>query len=1050
MRMPEVSDVTFSVSGAQDLAGNAVTPLVDESTDVVTVLDMATPDAPTIDGVTTTTALGDEDGILNDATPIVAISAEAGSTVNVFVDGVLVGTAVETATPGSFTFEDVDLLADGTYSITATSTDAAGNVSDPSAGVSVEIDLTSPEVYQFSFDGHTTTVTAAGDVATGGLSEIDDEATGEGTDQILITWRSVVRRFARGAKPYCDRSLDVADVDVGGNFGPNVVAADVLTPVAVSNATATITNGGNAVVLSAADQLIVDALAASSNITFGASASADDATPQIGFTYAATQDLDFLSAGDTLSITYMMSVSDGTESADAVPVVIEITGTNDAPVLSLSGMGDSASGTVTEPGIVGPNMAISGTLTASGSISVSDVDNAHSEANDTWSVDGMGAGTYGTLTVSQQGVWTYTLDPSAAQILDEGDTPTEIFTVRVVDAFGAADTQTVSILVNGTNDAPELTVVTASGTVTEAGAAASGTAVASVNGSPVTTTVANGTPSQASGIYGDLSLNSSGAWEYQLNNTAADVLDVEDSSVQETFKIRVADNQGGYSEEVVTVTIVGSNDGPVANADSGATDQNTAILLDVLANDTDIDADDGSCEFHIGFLGATDADERTISETDGSLFTSGTLTVSDLDTSNEVTVSSSYAGAIGNVRNLNAAQLDGISTAGATFDYLQAGESLTLAYTVVANDGVGNSAPQTVSVTIDGTNDAAILTSYSSSGTITEQIVPPLIMGPGIMAAGLVLSSSGSFNFTDVDHLDTHTISASMTSTSRDMGTGAELGTLTPQLNADSTGSLIGQASWSFEVNNDAIKFLREGEVITQTYAVVLSDGTTADDQTHTVQVTLTGTNDAPIVAVTEGESGSANLVEDSAASLTASGSLDFSDVDLADTLTSSVSLPSVSTTAGPIPMGLGVALSSALTITDLGTLTGSSGTIAWNFALDDTLTQYLAAGETVTAVYTVFVTDDSGTMTSQDSEQITVQITGTNDAPVIAASDTAGLTEDTPLVTSGTLSVSDVDTSNLVTVSANFDCCGVRDQSECADCGRFERDVQRYIGHID
>ena len=43
----------------------------------------------------------------------------------------------------------------------------------------------------------------------------------------------------------------------------------------------------------------------------------------------------------------------------------------------------------------------------------------------------------------------------------------------------------------------------------------------------------------------------------------------------------------------VSWTVTGTNDTPVAVADSGATTENLALTVDVLANDTD--ADDGAC-----------------------------------------------------------------------------------------------------------------------------------------------------------------------------------------------------------------------------------------------------------------------------------------------------------------------------------------------------------------------------------------------------------------------------------------------------------------------
>ena len=59
-------------------------------------------------------------------------------------------------------------------------------------------------------------------------------------------------------------------------------------------------------------------------------------------------------------------------------------------------------------------------------------------------------------------------------------------------------------------------------------------------------------------------------------------------------------------------------------------------------------------------------------------------------------------------------------------------------------------------------------------------------------------------------------------------------------------------------------------------------------------------------------------------------------------------------------------------------------------------LTQYLAAGETVTVTYTITVTDDSGTGNNSTTQDVTIVITGTNDAPAITVVDVDGaVTED-------------------------------------------------------
>ncbi|WP_296062947.1 Ig-like domain-containing protein [uncultured Amphritea sp.] len=62
----------------------------------------------------------------------------------------------------------------------------------------------------------------------------------------------------------------------------------------------------------------------------------------------------------------------------------------------------------------------------------------------------------------------------------------------------------------------------------------------------------------------------------------------------EVFSYNVSDNQGGSASASVSVTVktaVTANSAPVANNDSAATDMDTAVLIPVLANDSDPDGD---------------------------------------------------------------------------------------------------------------------------------------------------------------------------------------------------------------------------------------------------------------------------------------------------------------------------------------------------------------------------------------------------------------------------------------------------------------------------
>jgi PhoPQ-activated pathogenicity-related protein len=84
----------------------------------------------------------DTDNITNDDTPTIDVTAELGSTVTLFVDGSPVGQ--QTAGPvAQFTLGS---LGDGTYSVTASAVDGAGNVSSLSGAMSLTIQTVAPNV----------------------------------------------------------------------------------------------------------------------------------------------------------------------------------------------------------------------------------------------------------------------------------------------------------------------------------------------------------------------------------------------------------------------------------------------------------------------------------------------------------------------------------------------------------------------------------------------------------------------------------------------------------------------------------------------------------------------------------------------------------------------------------------------------------------------------------------------------------------------------------------------------------------------------------------
>src|SRR5207247_1869689 len=178
------------------------------------------------------------------------------------------------------------------------------------------------------------------------------------------------------------------------------------------------------------------------------------------------------------------------------------------------------------------------------------------------------------------------------------------------------------------------------------------------------------------------------------------------------------------------------------------------------------------------------------------------------------------------------------------------------------------------------------------------------------------------------------------------------------------------------------------GEKLTLAYDVTINDGHADGIATQRVTITITGTNDAPVItsaaqsgAVSEGDDGS---------SQSASGQVTFSDVDTSDTHIFSLSSAAAYGSASVAQDG------------------------SWHYTVSDAgAVDALAAGETLSDTFTVKVADNQGGFASQD---VKITISGTNDAPVT----TSAAYPDTTLYrsdgssqsASGQVTFSDVDTS--------------------------------------
>ncbi|MES0813180.1 VCBS domain-containing protein, partial [Roseibium sp. SCPC15] len=149
-----------------------------------------------------------------------------------------------------------------------------------------------------------------------------------------------------------------------------------------------------------------------------------------------------------------------------------------------------------------------------GNLSVSDADAVD---NPSFTPQESTVGTYGTFEVNAAGLWTYTLDNAAAQVLAGGEEFEEVFTVEATTEDGEVVTQDVTITVTGEEDGPVISG-TSEGEVDEDAEilTTSGTlSVSDADGNDDPTF----TPQEGTaGTYGTFEVNAAGLWTYTLDN----------------------------------------------------------------------------------------------------------------------------------------------------------------------------------------------------------------------------------------------------------------------------------------------------------------------------------------------------------------------------------------------------------------------------------------------------------------------------------------------------------------------------------------------------
>ena len=660
-----------------------------------------------------------------------------------------------------------------------------------------------------------------------------------------------------------------------------------------------------------------------------------------------------------------------------------------------------------------------------------------------------------------------------------GETRTETFTVYVSDGRGGLATQEITVTLTGTNDRPELSIANAAQGIQEDTASVGGTFAVqdpdSDSGQNQTfhieggsnTPAADGTsPSDGSHSatgstdatfttdYGKLTLDpATGQWTYALNNASDKVQQLNAGETKvETFEVTVTDEHGATSTQTISVTITGTNDIPVIDTDqsnfhldfkeqgvyqpsengggntpttpggTGEGQHQTGTLSGrIFASDADKENGAGSTEhdvnklnFHVEHAGSSLTDGGASTTVTGTgtpgtgdivyAYTSayGTLTFR-ADGSYEYTLNNKNPGEAGADSN--------------AVNNLALGQTVTETFTVYVTDAqTGRSVPQTITVTINGTNDVPTL-------DLSNDNLNDLLGGDGnlhVVEDGVgrddantpttdpgkentsftghtTDTGTASGNDVDAGHIlyfgavageATKTFDPSVFNTADSTATGGaassvvaggQYGSLTINSNGSYTYAMKGEGeNVSFELDGKtytSLDQLAEGDTIYETFTIYVRDEHNAWTA-KTVTVAIHGTNDIPTLDITGSDW---NITQ--GGDLSIDGTFTVTDNDRDAGTDQAFHIAGGKDTSGTGTDGAHGTDgdTNATFTTDYGTLTLDPATGQWTYEANPDAIKGLGKDETKIETFEVTVTDEHGATSTQT---ITVTLNGINDAP--------------------------------------------------------------------
>ncbi|MBM5801189.1 MAG: tandem-95 repeat protein, partial [Cyanobacteria bacterium K_DeepCast_35m_m2_023] len=251
---------------------------------------------------------------------------------------------------------------------------------------------------------------------------------------------------------------------------------------------------------------------------------------------------EFLAAGETLELTYTVKAQDNSpdragQEADSTSstVTITVTGSNDGPIATFTS---------------GQNATEDSSL-LTGQLTATDLD-----TNDSRSYGLVGTAIPG-FSLNASGAWSFNPGNATYQSLRLGQSQVIPVTYQVTDGAGASSQASFTITVAGSNDTPVATF-TAPQSATEDGALITG---------QLTATDADAGDTRSFSLVGSaipgLTISSSGGWSFDPSHAAYQSLKAgQTQAIPVTYQ--VSDATGATSQAIFSITVTGTNDGPIA------------------------------------------------------------------------------------------------------------------------------------------------------------------------------------------------------------------------------------------------------------------------------------------------------------------------------------------------------------------------------------------------------------------------------------------------------------------------------------------------------